>query len=313
MVMARLDAYLELMSPAWHGVFGAHTSSNTPLRFLAAGYADPHTLRRLGRARLVKFPLAAFTWCLGRVEAAHLLDAADQTLSLWEDDLDYGELADDIAAEARLALQLTGRSTSSTSAIAVFLHARDPAGIMTSVPGASSTPHRSWLARRSQPLPLPRRCPILQRLGPITQTPRESTGDHGPPTKSGDAPLREALFSSANAARRIDPTLGRPISPAHGPRGQAPQLRPRATSAPVLLSRIVACWRLGTPYLIRDIDGTPLLPDEASASSRALPRLRRSPSPTTGRAQEGGDEPAKQGVAKRSVNRLDPDQMPEPA
>ena len=32
-------------------------------------------------------------------------------------------------------------------------------------------------------------------------------GRHGPPTKSGDAPLREALFSSADAARRIDPTL----------------------------------------------------------------------------------------------------------
>jgi hypothetical protein len=27
-----------------------------------------------------------------------------------------------------------------------------------------------------------------------------------------------------------------------------------------LLTRIIACWRAGTPYQIRDIDGTPLTP-----------------------------------------------------
>jgi hypothetical protein len=27
--------------------------------------------------------------------------------------------------------------------------------------------------------------------------------------------------------------------------------------------RIIACWRRGTPYLIRDVDGTTLMPDEA--------------------------------------------------
>ncbi len=31
----------------------------------------------------------------------------------------------------------------------------------------------------------------------------------------------------------------------------------------VLLARIIACWRRGTPYLIRDVDGTPLMPEEA--------------------------------------------------
>jgi hypothetical protein len=31
----------------------------------------------------------------------------------------------------------------------------------------------------------------------------------------------------------------------------------------VLLTRIIACWRRGTTYLIRDVDGTPLMPDEA--------------------------------------------------
>jgi hypothetical protein len=31
----------------------------------------------------------------------------------------------------------------------------------------------------------------------------------------------------------------------------------------VLLTRIVTCWRRGTHYVIRDVDGTALMPDEA--------------------------------------------------
>ena len=41
--------------PAWHAAFGGDLASNTALRFIAAGYADPHTARRLGQARLTRF------------------------------------------------------------------------------------------------------------------------------------------------------------------------------------------------------------------------------------------------------------------
>lgn len=54
-IVARLDSYLELLGPAWHAAFGGDLALYTPLRFLAAGYADPHALRRLGRARLARF------------------------------------------------------------------------------------------------------------------------------------------------------------------------------------------------------------------------------------------------------------------
>ena len=53
-IIARLDSYLELLGPAWHACFKADLVQNTPLQLLAAGYGDPHTLRRLGRARLSK-------------------------------------------------------------------------------------------------------------------------------------------------------------------------------------------------------------------------------------------------------------------
>jgi len=262
-VIARLDAYLELMSPAWHGVFGAHTSSNTPLRFLAAGYADPHTLRRLGQARLVKFLWRHSRGAWGTPEAARLLEAAAQTLSIWEDELDYGELADDIATEARLALQLTQEIHELDQRIAVFLHALDPAGILTSVPGVGAINAAQILARLGDPNRFRSLAGARAFSGLVPSLDASGVnGRHGPPTKSGDAPLREALFSSANAARRIDPTLAARYHRLMVHEGKHHNSALCHVST-VLLTRIIACWRRGTPYLIRDVDGTPLMPDEA--------------------------------------------------
>ena len=39
--LARLDALLEILGPAWHTVIGGDLANRTPLKFLAAGYADP--------------------------------------------------------------------------------------------------------------------------------------------------------------------------------------------------------------------------------------------------------------------------------
>ena len=55
MILARLDSYLELLGPGWHAAFGGDLANITPLRFLAAGYADPHAVRRLGVSRLTRF------------------------------------------------------------------------------------------------------------------------------------------------------------------------------------------------------------------------------------------------------------------
>lgn len=262
-VVARLDAYLELMSPAWHGVFGAHTSSNTPLRFLAAGYADPHTLRRLGPARLVKFLWRHSRGAWGDREAALLMEAASQTLELWGDELDFGELADDIATEARSALQLTQEIHELDQRIAVFLHAMDPAGIMTSVPGVGAVNAAQILARLGDPRRFRSLAGARSFSGLVPSLNASGVnGRHGPPTKSGDAPLREALFSSANAARRIDPSLAARYHRLMVHEGKHHNSALCHIST-VLLTRIVACWRRGTPYLIRDVDGTPLMPGEA--------------------------------------------------
>jgi hypothetical protein len=48
--LARLDALLEVLGPDWHAALRGDLAKKTPLKFLAAGYADPHALKRIGRA-----------------------------------------------------------------------------------------------------------------------------------------------------------------------------------------------------------------------------------------------------------------------
>ena len=47
--------YWKSWGPDWHAAFSADLGNKTPLRFLAAGYADPHTVQRLGHTRLTRF------------------------------------------------------------------------------------------------------------------------------------------------------------------------------------------------------------------------------------------------------------------
>jgi hypothetical protein len=133
-ILARLDSYLELLGPAWHAAFGGDPGNNTPLRFLAAGYAGPHALRRLGRARLTRFIWRYSHGAWGDEHASRLLAAAEETLQLRDGELSFTGLVPSLTAS----------------------------GV---------------------------------------------NGRHGPPAKSGDAPLREALFIAADTARRTDPTL----------------------------------------------------------------------------------------------------------
>lgn len=258
--LARLDAYLELLGPAWHAALGGDLALNTPLRFLAAGYAHPYTLRRLGRARLTRFIWRYSHGAWSEDHATRLLDAATHTLALWEDDIDYTELADDIAVEARLALQLSAEIRDLEQKTAALLHDRDPAAIMTSAPGVGVINAAQILARLGDPARFRSLAGARSFTGLIPSlTASGTSGHHGPPTKSGDAPLREALFMAADQARRTDPTLAARYHRLMVHQGKHHNSALCHIST-VLLTRIIACWRAGTPYQLRDTDGTPITP-----------------------------------------------------
>jgi transposase len=297
-VLARLDAYLELLGPGWHHAFGGDLGNNTPLQFFAAGYGDPHTLRRLGRARLSKFFWRYSHGAWGEAHAARLLEVANETLALWGDEIDYGELADDIAVEARNALQLTKEVHELDQRIAAFLKQTDPAGIMVSVPGVGAINAAQILARLGDPNRFRSLAGVRSFSGLVPSLSASGVnGHHGSPTKSGDAPLREALFIAANVARQVDPTLGARYYRLMVHEGKHHNSALCHIST-VLLTRLVSCWRQGSPYVIRDIDGTSLsrtegrrIVNERYPVSEDLRALRRSSHKRAGASWRSKESP----------------------
>lgn len=139
-ILARLDALLEILGPGWREAFHHDLANITPLRFLAAGYTDPNKLRRLGRARLSRFLYRHSREAWGEDLAEQLLTLATETQRLWRDGLEFADLADDIAVEARLALELTAEINELDERIKVLMRAADRNQIMMSVPGVADKP-----------------------------------------------------------------------------------------------------------------------------------------------------------------------------
>jgi transposase len=254
--LARLDAMLKLLGPSWDAALHGDLANKTPLRFLAAGYADPHVVRRLGRARLSRFIYRHSRGAWGDETAVALLAAADATLALWGGELDYTELAEDIAIEARLALQLTGEVKELDERVAALMAKLDPRRILTSAPGVADITAAAILGRLGDPNRFRSLAGARCFTGLVPKLDSSGiAGSHGGPTKRGDAVLREALFLAADQARRQDPTLAaryhRLMTVAGKHHNSA-----LCHIATVLLSRIITCWRNGEPYQLRDIDGT---------------------------------------------------------
>jgi transposase len=131
-----------------HAAIGADLANRTPLKFLAAGYADPHVVKRLGRTRLARFCYRHSRGAWGEPHADALLAAANQTLELWAGgELDYPDLAADIAIEARLALQLTEELKDLDERTTLLLKHADPTGILTSAPGVAAITAAAILGR----------------------------------------------------------------------------------------------------------------------------------------------------------------------
>lgn len=298
--LARMDALLEILGPEWHQAFKADLANKTPLRFLAAGYADPHTVRRLGRARLSRFLYRHSRGAFGDNLADQILAAARASLALWtEDDLSFPDLAEDIAIEARLALALTEEIKELDERIEVIVRERDPQGLITSAPGVGAVTGAVILGRLGDANRFSSLAAVRSFTGLVPSLDSSGiSGRHGGPTKRGDALLREALFLSANQARRIDPTLAAKY---HRLMVEAGKHHNSALChiATTLLTRVVACWKNQTPYQLRDIDGRVV--DRAEARAIIAERyqipedIRRARTTTTGtsrRSKESHSAPS---------------------
>ena len=282
---------LELLGPSWHAAFAGDLISNrytaTPGRRLrrsprlttprtrSAGQVDLALLAR--QVRRERSPPDSRG--LPRRKSPSPCGTVNSTSPNWPTTSPLRRC---------LALALCHEIHELEERIAVSLKALDPLGISDDVGarGVATVNGAQILARLGDPN---RFCSLAGAKSYSGLVPSLSAsgvhGRNGGPTKSGDAPLREALFMAADWARRVDPTLAQRYHRLMVTEGKHHNSALCHVSA-TLLTRIISCWRSGTPYVIRDLDGTPLTKEQGREDRRAALQRPRShpdstPNPTT--------------------------------
>lgn len=261
----RLDALLELLGPDWLDLFGTVSYGKTAVAVLER-YASPHALKKLGRSRLTKLLIRASRGAWREAKADEILAAANETLALWAaGGLDFDELAEDIALEARQIKALDAELAALDDRIEAFYETADPAGIVASAPGIGVVSAAAILARTGDLNRFENLAGIRAFTGLVPKIDQSGTSDHHHgPTKAGDPGLRQALFLAAELARKVDPTLAARYHRLYVDGGKHHNSAV-CTVAAVLVTRIAACWRNGQLYELRDTDGRPITEEEGRA------------------------------------------------
>lgn len=266
-VFARLDAQVELLGPAWYAVLGSNYGI-AALEFLTR-YADPHTVIRLGQARLTRFLIGRSRGAWREDHAAGLITAARETLTLWGredggDGMDFAELAADIAVEAEQALFLTGQIKEIDERIANLYADADPDGIVASAPGVGPVISAVIAGRIGDPHRFTSLAAIRAYSGLVPKVSQSGVSKvESNITKAGDPLLREMLYSAADSARKVDPQIAAKYQRLMaGDRHHSSAICHLAT---LLLTRIATCWRNGERYVLRDVDGTEITETQGRA------------------------------------------------
>ncbi|TQS19848.1 IS110 family transposase [Microbispora hainanensis] len=259
----RIDALLEIYGPQWADVLGQGDYSKAALTVLERTGADPAALRRLGHKRLTALLIRASRGAWREGHATAILAAADTTIAFWAaSGLNFAELAEDLAAEARLALHLSEEIATLDSRIGVLYSEADPAGLIASGPGMATISAAAVLGALGNPDRFDNLAGVRAFTGLTPSLDESGTSSrHGPPTKAGDPALREALFNAADRARKTDPTLAARYHRLVVTQGKHHNSAV-CTLAATLVTRLAACWRTRTPYQLRDVDGTPITPEQ---------------------------------------------------
>lgn len=309
----RLDALVELLGPGWADVLGSGDYAKTSLAVLER-WADPRVLKRAGRKRLSVLIIKTSRGNWREDKADELLAAADETLALWaEGGLDFAELADDIAGEVRVINALNAEIAAVEERIEALYDQIDPNGIVLSAPGIGVTLAAGILGRTGDLRRFENLAGLRSFTGLVPTIDQSGLSDHhGRPTKAGDPGLRHALFLAADLARKVDPTLAARYQRLVVGGGKHHNSA-ICTIAPVLITRIAACWRNGERYILRDVDGTPITEQQGRAI--CTQRYKITVQERAGRRTQRSTQKLKQGTSrsrKESTTKAAPAPGPSP-
>jgi len=264
--MQRLDALVELLGPGYADVLGWGDYTKSALAVLER-WRDPRALKKAGPKRLAALLAKTSRGRFGKDKAEELLAAADEAIALWEASggLDFSELAQDIAAEVRIVRALSTELAAIEERVDALYRDADPTGIVVSAPGLGTTLAAGILGRSGDLNRFANLSGVRAFTGLVPKVDQSGLDDNPKgPKKTGDPGLRQALFLAADHARKVDPTLAERYYRLVVEKGKH-QGSALCSIAPVLISRIAACWRNGARYELRDTDGRAVTEAEGRA------------------------------------------------
>jgi hypothetical protein len=200
--------------------------------------------------------------------ARQWLAAAHAALELYDGNpaVAFTDLADEIATEVRLLRAVEAELTRHTGERERHYRRVDPDQLARSLPGIAEVGGPALVACMGDPS----RFTSGHRFRSYTGlTPRTSeTGDTNrkgqPMSKAGSSLLRTTLIRAADHARKQDPQLAHIYWVQMVERGKD-HLGALCVVAAHLAERAWVVLLRGTPYLVRDVDGRPVTPNEAKA------------------------------------------------
>jgi transposase len=231
-------------------------------------WADPRVLLRTGRARLTALIVKTSHGHQGQARAEQWLSAARAAVDLYGDHpaVAFTDLAAEIATEVRLLHAIETELSTHEQERENCYRWVDPAQLARSLPGLARIGGPAMTAVIGDASRFPTAAHFKSYLGLAPRASETGNTDRKGQamSKAGSRLARATLIRAADTARKQDPQLARVYHQQMTERG-AEHLKANCVVAARLAERLWTVMRRRMPYVICDIDGTPLSPEQAKA------------------------------------------------
>ena len=255
-------------------------------------WADPRALLAAGPARLTALIVKASHGKLGAERAQQWRAAATAAVELYADHpaIAFTDLAAEVGTEVRLLRATQAELAGHAQERETAYRYTDLGGLARTLPGVADVGGPVLVAGMGRPGRFGSGAAFKSYTGLAPRASETGNTDRKgqPMSKAGSSLLRTTLIRAADNARRQDPQLARIYYTQMVERG-AEHLKAVCVVAGALAERAWAVMNRQMPYVICDIDGTPVTPEQAKriiARDFTVPdevRRRRRSSKTPGR------------------------------
>lgn len=221
--------------------------------------ADPHSLLALGPQRLTDTIKRASHGQQGRERALEWLAAARLSLELYQDStaIAFADLAAEVVTEVRLLLATLKERAPHELVREQAYRQVDPCQLARSLPGVAEISAPALVSLIGDPHRFPDGAHLRSFTGLVAKASETGESDRKGRhmSKAGPNLLRTTLIRAADTARRLDPQLARLYYVQMVERG-ACHNKALCVVAAHLAERVWSVLLRGTPYQMRDVDGT---------------------------------------------------------